>query len=101
MLDKAIRICDANFGNLVLHEGGTAFRVVAMHDAPPEFAELRRREPAFQASPVTPLSRAVAAKRVLQIADLTEDAAYHAGDPSDCWAEPTRPMLEQGDRQRH
>jgi len=82
MLEKAVRICDANFGVLVLHEGGNTFRVVAMHNAPPEFVELRRREPAFQAGLLSPLSRVVASKHLLQIADLTEDAAYNTGEPS-------------------
>jgi GAF domain-containing protein len=82
MLEKAVRICDANFGVLALHEGGNAFRVVAMHNAPPEFVELRRREPAFQAGLLSPLSRVVASKHLLQIADLTEDAAYTTGEPT-------------------
>ena len=82
MLENAARLCEANFGVLVLHEGGDAFRAVAMHNAPPEFAELRRREPAFRSGALTPLSRMVATKQLLQIADLTEDAAYKTRDPT-------------------
>jgi transcriptional regulator with GAF, ATPase, and Fis domain len=82
MLENAVRICDANFGVLLLHEGGIAFRVVAMHNAPPEFVELRRREPAFQAGLLSPLSRVVASKQLLHIADLTEDEAYTKGEPT-------------------
>ncbi len=82
MLENAARLCEANFGVLVLHEGGDAFRAVAMHNAPPEFAELRRREPAFRSGALTPLSRMVATKQLLQIADLTKDAAYKTRDPT-------------------
>jgi hypothetical protein len=44
MLENAVRICDAKFGFLFLSEGD-AFRAVALHDAPPAYAEARRREP--------------------------------------------------------
>src|ERR1035437_10267104 len=44
MLENATRICEAKFGILVLSEG-EAFRTVALHGAPPAFAEARRREP--------------------------------------------------------
>ena len=44
MLENATRICEAKFGTLFLCEG-EAFRDVALHDAPPAFAEFRRREP--------------------------------------------------------
>src|SRR5215510_1898394 len=44
MLENAVRICNAKFGTMVLREGD-AFRTVALHNAPPAYAELRRREP--------------------------------------------------------
>jgi GAF domain-containing protein len=40
MLENAVRICEAKFGMLYLHEGG-AFRLVAARDLPPEFAKIR------------------------------------------------------------
>ena len=43
ILENATRICEAKFGNFLLCDGN-AFRVVAMHGAPPEWAELRGRE---------------------------------------------------------
>src|SRR5271154_3982129 len=58
ILANATRLCDATFGILSLHEEG-AFRVVAMHNAPPAFAELRRREPVIR---VSALLRMVATK---------------------------------------
>ena len=42
MLANATRICEAKFGTLYLSEGD-GFRAVAMHNAPPAYAEARRR----------------------------------------------------------
>src|SRR5262249_45121823 len=60
--ENATRICEANFENLNLHENETA-RVVAMYNAPPAFAERRKREPAFRPGPLRPLGRVAATKR--------------------------------------
>src|SRR6516225_1091403 len=43
MLENAVRICDAKFGNLLLYDGNT-YKMTAMHRAPPEWDEHRRRE---------------------------------------------------------
>jgi GAF domain-containing protein len=56
MLENATRICDAKFGIMTLYEGGP-FRAVALHNAPLEFAEARRREPLFSPAPKNPLAR--------------------------------------------
>ena len=44
MLEKAVRICDAKFGNIYRWDGET-LKVVAMHNTPRAFAEFRRRTP--------------------------------------------------------
>jgi hypothetical protein len=44
MLENATRICEAKFGALQLRQNG-AFRVAAMHNPPPAYAEARRRNP--------------------------------------------------------
>jgi hypothetical protein len=44
ILTNATKLCQANFGSLFLCEAD-AFRIVAQHNAPRAFAELRRREP--------------------------------------------------------
>jgi GAF domain-containing protein len=80
MLGNAARLCEAQFGNLLLCEGET-FRVGAMHNMSPDFAERFRREPVFHASPLAPVSRATATGKFVHIVDLTEDAAYKQGDP--------------------
>jgi GAF domain-containing protein len=76
MLANATRLSDATFGLLLLYEGDWRFRVVAMSNVPPAFAELRQREPIFEVSPQTGLGRAVAIKDVVHIADYAEEAIY-------------------------
>src|SRR5262249_1287864 len=44
ILKNATRICEAKFGTLYLCEGD-ALRTIALHSAPPAFAEARRRNP--------------------------------------------------------
>ena len=79
MLENATRICDAKFGIMTLYEGGS-FRAVALHNAPPEFAEARRREPLFSPAPNNPLARVAATKVTLQIPDLRLDKSYLSGE---------------------
>jgi len=50
ILANATRVCGANFGNLFLCEGDV-LRHVAMFGAPPEFAELRQRNPVVRPAP--------------------------------------------------
>jgi GAF domain-containing protein/CheY-like chemotaxis protein len=80
MLANATRLCEAHFGVLNLYEDG-AFRVVALHNAPAAFAELRQREPVFRPGSLMPLSRMAATKQLLHIPDLHEDPAYKQRDP--------------------
>ena len=80
MLANATRICEAKFGVLSLSEGDV-FRVVAMHNAPPGFAELRRREPTFKPSGRMGdlMAQAITTKRAAQVADFAE----YKDDPLD------------------
>ena len=77
MLENAVRICEAKFGSLYLREGD-AFRVTAQHNAPPGFAEERRREPVLRPGPGTGLDRMVQTKRAVQIADVEVEPAYRS-----------------------
>jgi GAF domain-containing protein len=74
MLENAARICDANFGNIFRWDGG-AFHVVASHNTPPAFAELRRRSP-LRPGPGNPLGRMVATKAAVHIANLAAHEGY-------------------------
>jgi GAF domain-containing protein len=77
ILANATRLCDANFGVLLLYDGAQ-FRVVAAHNTPPAFAELRRRQPEIRSSGVP--ARFAVSKKLLHIADCTEDPSYKQGD---------------------
>jgi GAF domain-containing protein len=80
MLGNATRICGAKFGNLLLYEGD-AFRVAAMHGAPPAWAELRRRDPILRFGPKNPLARIAETRRVQHIADFRTEPAYLDREP--------------------
>jgi GAF domain-containing protein/CheY-like chemotaxis protein len=80
MLANAARLCEAQFGNLLLREGD-ALRVGAMYNMAPAFVERFRHQPVFRASPLAPVSRATATREFVHVVDLTEDAAYKQHDP--------------------
>jgi two-component system NtrC family sensor kinase len=80
MLANATRLCAAKFGVLFRSEAD-ALRAVALHDAPPLFAEERRRNPVIRPSPDSTLGRAVATKQTVQIADVQDEPA-HVDSPS-------------------
>ena len=73
MLENATRLCEANFGTLNLVDGH-AYRTVAMHNAPPAFAEFIRRRGPFQPTPGTHLDRVMRTKRVSSTVDRTAEA---------------------------
>src|SRR5262245_19640721 len=79
MLEKATRICRAEFGNMFLCEG-TSFRAVAVHGPASEWY---RREPLLD--PVvlrnTPLGRVGESREVLHLLDLKEDQSYLERNP--------------------
>ncbi len=66
MLENATRICAASFGSMVLREGD-GFRRVALHNAPPEFAEFNKKEPFIPAGGSSTLDRIMATKQILHL----------------------------------
>ena len=79
MLANATRICEANFGTLYLYDG-EAYRAASMCNAPPAFAETRKRGP-IRPGPGTGLGRIAKTKRLVHIADITAEQSYIEGDP--------------------
>ena len=69
MLENAVRICGAKFGNLFLCEGD-AFRAVAFHGAPRAYVEERQRNPVVRPGPATGLGRVMTTKQPVQIPDI-------------------------------
>ena len=82
VLEKATRLSEANFGNLVLSDGDDV-RFVAMHNPPSVYAERWRRDPVFviRDHPRAPLARMVATKAIVHIADIKAEQAYVEHDP--------------------
>jgi GAF domain-containing protein len=78
ILENAVRLCGAKFGNLYLREGD-GFRAAAMHNAPPAYAE--QRAGLVRPSPHSTLWRAAQSKQPAQTADMTTLQAYVEGDP--------------------
>src|SRR5439155_16563535 len=68
MLANATRLCEAKFGSLLLYDD-RGFRVVALHDAPPAYVELRQREPFIRPQPEHPLGRVANTKEVVHVPD--------------------------------
>jgi class 3 adenylate cyclase len=80
MLANAAQICEAKFGILWLCEGD-GFRCVALHNAPPAFAEQYRREPVIHPMPGTGLHRLFETRQVAHVTDMTTIQPYIERDP--------------------
>ena len=79
MLENAVRICDAKFGNIYRWDGD-ALHLMASHNIPAAFAEARGRSP-NRPSPETPTGRMIATKTFVHVPDLAAEPAYAARDP--------------------
>jgi adenylate cyclase len=82
MLEKAVRICDAHFGNIYRWDGETG-HLVATYNTPPAFAEHRRRFPHHRPNPKVGIGRMFAMKETVCVADVSTEASYvERRDPS-------------------
>jgi adenylate cyclase len=82
MLDKAVRLCGAAFGLMMVTEGEEA-PTVASRGVPSAFAEFRRTNPVSMAKgPI--FSRLLAGEAFVHTLDLKDDDAYRRGDPLRC-----------------
>src|SRR5262245_53020018 len=70
MLEKAVQVCGAKFGNLWLREGD-AFRIGATYGAPQAYAYFLRSAPIHRPDPETALAQMVRTKKPFQVSDLT------------------------------
>ena len=95
MLANATRICDAKFGTLYLLDGDEFRAVADAQDAPPAYAEARRRNPSSELSPVRPTRAGRATRsKLVQIADLKDDAGLRRAPSSDRSPLSRSPALE-------
>jgi GAF domain-containing protein len=77
MLANAVRLCEAKFGMLFLHERG-ALNIVAHHNVPPEVHEARR---SFQPHPDGALGKMLRTKQMVHV-DLASTRAYAERHPA-------------------
>ena len=77
MLANAVRLCEARFGMLFLHERG-ALRIVATHNVPPEVHEARR---SFQPHADGTLGKVLRTKQTVHV-DLASTRAYAERHPA-------------------
>ncbi len=76
MLERAVRICGANFGNIYRWDG-EALHILASHNTPPAFVDAVRRSP-YRPYPHSPIGRMVAERTVVHINDVTAEEVYLA-----------------------
>jgi len=72
MLENAVRICDASFGNLLLYEGDV-FRHVALHNAPKSWAADSERDPVPPRRSARILYRVADTRQVAHVADIAAE----------------------------
>ena len=71
MLQNAVGICNAGFGQI--HRwNGDALTIVATHDTPSAFAELRNNSPLLRPSAKNPLGRVIDTKTLVHVHDCAE-----------------------------
>jgi len=79
MLNNALRICEAKFGQLLLFDG-RGFLPAELHNTPAEYAELFKRGPLVPA-PNTALGQLIAGKTVIHIPDVMSGMVYAEREP--------------------
>jgi GAF domain-containing protein len=75
MLEKAVRICDATFGNIYRWDG-EALHLVATHNTPPAFAEARRRSPHRRDGRNQIVTSILATKTPVHVVDAAAQPGY-------------------------
>src|SRR5439155_15268507 len=79
MLDKAMELCGAAFGEMLIAEGDR-MRIAAVLGVPAAFAEFRNRNP-LPAIRGSITARLLAGEPVVHTLDAKDDRLYRGGDP--------------------
>ena len=74
MLENAVRICDAKFGNIYRWDG-EGLHLLASHNTPPALVEARRHTPARPGTN-DPIGRMITTKTVIHTSDAMAEQAY-------------------------
>ena len=75
MLEKAVRLGEAAFGNIYRCNGETG-HLVATYNTPRAFAQERRSAPDWRPAPESPVGRLLTTKSVVHVTDLASERAY-------------------------
>ena len=79
MLERALRLCQAEFGNVTTYDGERfTFVAVAGHS---EFSEWARRNGPGEPRPGTTMERVLRGENVINIPDMADDDGYRSGTP--------------------
>jgi GAF domain-containing protein len=82
LIVNAVRLCEAEFGNLFLYDG-EQFQTAALHGASPAYAKTRQRAVLVRdLHPDVPLARITRTKQVVHIADTRATQSYIERDPA-------------------
>jgi GAF domain-containing protein len=79
ILAIATRLCEANFGNVYLRDGEN-FLLVAAHNTPPAFVEVRQRAP-HRPDSKNAFGRMVSTRALVHTADLAAEQPYVEREP--------------------
>ena len=81
MLENAVRICDAKFGNIYRWDGD-ALMLVATYNTPAALAEARKRSPLLRFGSKNPVGRMINTKATVHVVDAAVSEAYIERDPA-------------------
>jgi GAF domain-containing protein len=80
ILEKALRLCGAAYGNLMRYDGAL-FHVAAVVHSDELIGERFKHRPPFQPTPDGLLHRLVGGEDIVFLEDVRESAVYHGGVP--------------------
>jgi two-component system NtrC family sensor kinase len=82
MLEKALRLCDAETGHLLRYENGVWSREASL-GVPEDFDRLFPRGQPINHAPASPPNRMTATRTIIHVADMREDESYLTGAPTE------------------
>ncbi|HWB49061.1 MAG TPA: GAF domain-containing protein [Stellaceae bacterium] len=80
MLKRAVQLCEAAFGHLIIYDGERFSPVSAIGE--PQIVEWLKQRGPVKPGAGTTMERIVRGERVVQIEDIKDDAAFRNGDPT-------------------
>jgi GAF domain-containing protein len=79
MLERALRLCDAAYGNLLSYDGEQLHPVAVRGD--PRLTDRLPRQGSFRPGPGTTNYRIIMGERIVHVPDAADDEPYRQGDP--------------------